>query len=122
MHMEVPMFARRLSNSLGLRQTVSFLPFTALAVLTAALLFSPALLHAEDTEPKTDVENSKFQFAGVINANAVFVHSGPSENDYPTMKLDHGAAVTVVGIRFDWLKVLPPEGSFCYVAKAYVEK
>ena len=30
--------------------------------------------------------------------------------------------MTVVGIKFDWLKIAPPEGSFCYVAKAYVEK
>src|SRR5207237_5115745 len=28
----------------------------------------------------------------------------------------------VVGIKFEWLKIVPPEGSFCYVAKAYVEK
>jgi hypothetical protein len=38
------------------------------------------------------------------------------------MKLDRGAHVTVVGIRFDWLKIVPPDGSFCYVAKAYTEK
>jgi len=38
------------------------------------------------------------------------------------MKLDKGAQVTVVGARFEWLKIVPPDGSFCYVAKAYVEK
>jgi hypothetical protein len=27
-----------------------------------------------------------------------------------------------VGIKSDWLKILPPEGSYCYVAKAYVNK
>ncbi|MBV8781260.1 MAG: hypothetical protein JO353_07670, partial [Phycisphaerae bacterium] len=59
---------------------------------------------------------------GEVNANDVFVHSGPSENDYATMKLEHGTKVTVVGIRFDWLKVLPPEGSFCYVAKVFTER
>src|SRR5207248_3438513 len=58
----------------------------------------------------------------VINSNAVYVRSGPGDNYYPTMKLDKGVAVTVVGIKFDWLKVSPPEGSFSYVAKAYVEK
>jgi hypothetical protein len=31
-------------------------------------------------------------------------------------------SVTVVGVKFDWLKIAPPEGSYCYVAKAYVEK
>jgi hypothetical protein len=38
------------------------------------------------------------------------------------MKLNTGAQVTVVGVKFDWLKILPPEGSFCYVAKAFVDK
>lgn len=69
-----------------------------------------------------EVENSKYQFAGEINANSVYVRSGPGEGYYPTIKLDKGATVTVVGIKFEWLKILPPEGSFSYVAKAYVER
>jgi hypothetical protein len=85
------------------------------------LICSPILSRAQDV-PNPDEGNSRFQFEGVVNANAVYVHSGPNENDYPTMKLDRGAHVTVVGIRFDWLKIIPPEGSFCYVAKAYTEK
>src|SRR4051812_48328959 len=64
-----------------------------------------------------NIENSKYQAAGVINANAVFVRSGASDNDYPVMKLDKGAQITVVGKRFDWLKIVPPDGSFCYVSK-----
>src|SRR5206468_8476264 len=69
-----------------------------------------------------EIDNSRFQFEGRVNANSVYIRSGASENDYPTMKLDLGATVTVVGIKFDWLKIVPPDGSFCYVAKAYVEK
>jgi hypothetical protein len=38
------------------------------------------------------------------------------------MKLDKGAEVTAVGLRFEWLKVVPPEGSFCYAAKAYIDR
>ena len=38
------------------------------------------------------------------------------------MKLNTGAKVTVVGERFEWLKVVPPEGSFCYIAKAFVDR
>ena len=53
-----------------------------------------------DTAP-AEVENSKYQFAGAINSNAVYVRSGPSDNDYPTIKLDKGAEITVVGLRFD---------------------
>lgn len=86
-----------------------------------ALTLAAASSHAQETLTP-DIENSKYQFAGVVNSNAVFVRSGPSENDYATMKLDKGAEVKVVGIRFEWLKVVPPEGSFCYVAKAFVDR
>ncbi|HZL38379.1 MAG TPA: SH3 domain-containing protein [Tepidisphaeraceae bacterium] len=67
-----------------------------------------------------DVENAKHNFIGVINGNGVYVKSAPREDAYPAMKLDKGAKVTVVGIKFKWLKVLPPDGSFAYVPKAYV--
>jgi len=77
---------------------------------------------AQDTvQSQPDVANSKFQVEGVVNAS-VFVRSGPQDSYYSTMKLDKGAKVTVVGERFGWLKIVPPEGSFCYVAKLYVEK
>src|SRR3954451_19333818 len=83
---------------------------------------TPPAAAAAAANPIGDIENAKFQFEGRITSNAVYVRSGPSENDYPTTKLDNGATVTVVGVKFDWLKVLPPDGSFCYVAKAFVEK
>ena len=97
------------------------------SALSIGLLASrPTVTRADDVDAKpdakTDVENSRFQFEGEINANTVFVHSGPSENDYVTTRLDRGSKVTVVGIRFDWLKIIPPEGSFCYVAQLYVER
>lgn len=88
--------------------------------LSVALIAPPALLAQEQRVP--EVENAKHSFEGVINANAVYVRSGPSENFYPTVKLDKGAKVTVVGIKYNWLKIEPPEGSFSYVAKAYVQR
>src|SRR5688500_18692670 len=57
-----------------------------------------------------DVENSKFQFIGQISSEIVLLRSGPGENHYPTLRLNKGAEVTVIGMKFDWLKVLPPEG------------
>lgn len=84
-----------------------------------SLLFrlSPALL-AQDAP---DVDTGKHQFVGEINASDVFVRSGPREDAYPTRKLDKGAKVTVVGMKFNnWLKILPPEGSFAYVPQVHV--
>src|SRR5687768_17821771 len=68
-----------------------------------------------------EVQNSRYQFTGEVNTNTVYVRSGPAENYYPTAKLDKGARLTVVGIKGDWLKVVPPAGSFSVVAKAYVK-
>jgi uncharacterized protein YgiM (DUF1202 family) len=96
----------------------------AIAVAVSSAL--PALpSYAQDASGTTAapvVENSKYNFSGTINANAVNVRSGPSDNFYATTKLDQGVKVTVVGIKFDWLKILPPEGSYSYIAKAYVMK
>ncbi len=68
------------------------------------------------------VETGKQPVPCVVNADAVIVRSGPGENYYPTMKLDKGAKVTVVGHKFGWLKIIPPEGSFSYIGKAFVTR
>ena len=85
------------------------------------LIVAPARLFAQD-QVLPEVGNEKYQLAGEINATNVYIRSGPSDNYYPTLKLDKGAKVVAVGQKFDWLKILPPEGSFSYVAKVYVER
>ena len=55
-------------------------------------------------------------------ARTAAFRSGARDDAYPTMKLDKGAQVTVVGLKFAWLKILPPEGSFAYVPKVYIER
>lgn len=91
-----------------------------LSPLLAALPVNAQLPAAPD--PAVEIENARFATIGQINANSVFVRAGPSENDYPVVKLDRGARVTVLGMRGDWLKIRPPEGAFCYVAKAFVDR
>ena len=93
---------------------------TLLSAIFAAILTAGSAFAADDSPPA--VENAKFQFAGVINADSVLVRSGPSENYYITGKLNKGAAVTVVGIKFEWLKIVPPENSFSVVAKNLVTR
>jgi len=95
----------------------STLSLSAFAVLLFAM---PLFAQVEQTTP--EVDNSKFSSTGLVNSNSVFVRSGPGESYYATMKLDKGAKLTVVGMHFDWLKIQPPEGSFCYVAKSYVDR
>src|SRR3954468_19297585 len=99
------------------------LPLIAAAASLAVLAMPmPVFAQAADDPAIKEVENSKFSTSGVIISNAVFIRCGPGENYYPTMKLDKGVKVKVVGAKFDWLKVTPPDGSFCYVARLYVDR
>jgi hypothetical protein len=103
--------------------SVRSLAIRSIALGFAAVLYTaipPQFTFADEAAPQVD--NSKVSFEGVVNSNAVYVRSGPGENYYATIKLDKGAKVTVVGLKFDWLKIIPPQGSFSYIAKAYVEK
>jgi len=93
-------------------------PILLSAIFTAILTAGSASAFAAEEQPQ--VENAKFQFAGVVNADAVLVRSGPGDNYYITAKLPKGTPVTVVGIKFEWLKIAPPEGSFSVVAKNYI--
>jgi len=94
--------------------------------LTLAASIVPRIALADDAAPDSgvgsEVENAKRSFIGQINASSVLVRSGPREDAYETTKLDKGTEVTVIGIKFDWLKIVPPPGSFAYVPKVYVER
>ncbi len=80
----------------------------------------PAQIAPPSAQP--EVANSRYQFLGATNAASVQIRSGPGENYYATAKVDKGMPVTVVGVKFDWLKIVPPEGSFSVVAKAFVSR
>lgn len=104
-------------RSAVLAAAFSLAGFSALVVARAA---SPTYPGDQGAIP--EVENSKYQFTGEITANATPIVSGPGENYYATMKLDQGAQVTIVGIKYEWLKIVPPEGSFSAVAKGFIQK
>src|SRR5687767_8611801 len=95
-----------------------FAAFTSLAILPLC-----ARAQEESGEALPQVDNARHQFVGRVASNSVFVRSGPSNSSfYPTMKLDKGQEVTVVGIKHDWLKIVPPKGSFSYVPQVYVTR
>src|SRR5438477_310370 len=112
-HMEVLMPAPFLGR-------IGAVSLFALAISAVA----PFAAHAapEAVETQVEVESAKNSAPGIINANSVYVRCGPAESYYPTMKLDKGARVTVVGMKSEWLKIVPPDGSFCYISKAFVDR
>src|SRR5690349_5901082 len=92
----------------------------SLSFASQTLLLAPNSAIGQVTPPP--VENSRNRAECVINADNVYVRSGAGDNYYPTMKLNKGAKVTVIGEKFDWLKIVPPEGSFSYVGKHFIDK
>jgi uncharacterized protein YraI len=113
------------------RVRVSFLGAAALALVVAlGLSATPAQaqdaaapgITSDTSQAMPDVPNANHAIIGVVNATGVYVRSGPGDNYHPAAQLDKGAQVTVVGKKFTWLKIVPPEGCFCYVPKVYVNK
>lgn len=77
---------------------------------------------AQEPASAQEVPNSPVQFRGEVTGNDVYVRSGPGEGYYATTKVNRGDQLTVVGIRFGWLKVMPPAGSFSYIPQVWVER
>ncbi len=93
-------------------------------ILSAALActsFGPSV-YADPSAVAPAGDAVQQPYYGVLNQDNVYVRSGPSDVFYATAKLNKGAKVSVVAVREPWLKIVPPEGSYCYVARAYVEK
>lgn len=92
-----------------------------LLAATLSLSASTALPPIASAQDNSQAESeNRHTFLGEVNANAVFVRSRASEDAYPTMRLNKGDQVTVVGIRGNWLKITPPANSFAYVPKSFI--
>lgn len=61
-------------------------------------------------------------YIGEVNANDVYVRSGPSLNHYTVTKLQAGDRVRVVGETGDWLEILPTQGIFSLISSDYVDR
>jgi len=101
--------------------TVNLLPAAASRLVPS---LAPSLALAFETPAFAAQANDQLTFLGEINADNSFLRSGPStdQNNYPVYRLDKGATVVVVGIRDNWLQVIPPEGAFCVIDKADLER
>ncbi len=60
-------------------------------------------------------------FVATIQADKVYVRSGPGTVHYEMGQLSKGDLVQVVGARQGWYQILPPNGSYCMIAKEFVE-
>lgn len=81
-----------------------------LITVTALTLVYPAL--AETGYP----------YVGEVTGQDIYVRSGPDRTWYEVTQLSAGTKVTVVGAEGEWLKILPPEGTFSLVNKQHVKR
>lgn len=63
-----------------------------------------------------------FPWEGEVSGSNVYVRSGAGANWYPTMKLNAGDRILVLGDKFGWYQITPPQGSFSYIDMAMVER
>ena len=75
--------------------------FQAFAILIASLLIAPLSAPFCLAQDAQDAETAPFKVEGQVNANAVYIRSGASENDYPTIKLDRGQPIDVLAKRLE---------------------
>jgi hypothetical protein len=95
----------------------------SLSIGSGVLALIPAhAVRADEAASSTDVENAKRSFIGKVNSTSAFILSGPRDDAYQTQKINQGTEVTVTGIKADWLRIVPPAGSFAYVPKVYVDR
>ena len=93
------------------------------AVLVAVVMagVSGTWAWGQSVDETTGIERARMIFEGRVLRNQVNVRSGPSENHYAVIRLDADSRVVVNGIKFDWLTIVPPEGTFSLVSKDFVE-
>lgn len=61
-----------------------------------------------------------FPYEAKVAGTDVYVRSGPGHQYYRCGKVDMPATVTVVDENLGWSKIIPPEGSFSWVSKQFV--
>ncbi len=92
------------------------LPPTTAPAATAPVAHTPP-----PPSPPAVPETSTQPFVGIVTADRVYVRSGPGSAYYELGQLSKGDTVQVVGSRPGWYQILPPNGTFCMVAKDLVE-
>lgn len=101
----------------------SFLAVSAAVALALAPTFARAQAVTDAVTPTApEIETSAYTFSGEVKADGVKVLSGANETDYPVIRVNKGTRLTVVGMKNDWLKIEPPEGAFCLVPQAFINK
>jgi uncharacterized protein YgiM (DUF1202 family) len=63
-----------------------------------------------------------YPYDALITGDRVKIRSGPGTNFYHCGFLNKGDRVTVVARQFSWSRIVPPAGTFSWIAEQYVQK
>ncbi len=75
---------------------------------------------APETAP-AEVNQAQFPYVGEITGADLNIRSGAGMNYYSCGKISAPARVVVVGQKFSWSQILPPQGSFSWIFRQSVQ-
>jgi len=98
--------------------------FILTVILTSALL-AVSVFAVEEAAQTVQVAgkpaDAQYPFIAEVVGTDVYVRSGNSTADYPCTKVNTPDKVTVVDEEYGWAKILPPDGCYSWIYKAYVK-
>ncbi|MEM6749927.1 MAG: hypothetical protein AAF612_05590 [Planctomycetota bacterium] len=89
--------------------------------LTRLALVCCLMWSAVGAAPADAQGDAGLPFVGVVTPAEVEARAGASDVFYPTAVLRQGDRVEVHQIFYGWVKVVPPEGSYSFVSKGFVD-
>ncbi len=106
------------------KQTFIFLTgvFVITASWAAAIESDAGESKSPDSVLAEKLAKMEFPQIGQVTGDDVNIRSGPGTSYYRCGKLNAGEKVTVVEVLHNaWAKIVPPEGSYSWISKTYVE-
>src|SRR5205807_337725 len=101
--------------------TIDLNPISPSAPPSAPSPAPPPATPAPPAAPPAELPAATQPLVAAVTGDKVYVRSGPGTAYYEIGQLTKGDLVQVVGTSNGWYKILPPNGTFCLVAKEFVE-
>jgi len=102
-----------------MKSRINLFSLVCLAVL-AFIGLAPQLCVSAEQSPSAEITVPPFPYIAEITSDDVNIRSGPGTNYYRCGKLSKSDKVTIVGSKFSWSQIVPPQGSFSWVSMQFV--
>lgn len=92
-----------------------------LIVIAGLIVLTSGSLAKNPVVTKAQKAGKVFPHIAEVIGTDVYIRSGPGTAYYFSGKINAPARVTVVDQKNNWSKIIPPEGSFSWISKDYVD-